>query len=304
MRQGNVMDKIKEWVSAHKTILIQIGAVISIAIVVCAIMVNDMAASKDEFTAEVTRLDGGITTVGSTVSSLGTKVVATETIAKANQSRIDGVSDTLAETSETIAALDTRMELAKGQIDTLITLTQGIGGLEVVVANITANLTAQGQTLVALNTTATDHSAAIEALAADITAIEAAIEALEVELATMTRPPEAWLTGSFSNYTVHARAGKTGDYLAIVHLCYAPPIGIEEFYGSINWDVYALSNYVEEWTWAGGDDWAITKVSFSIGVFDIKAGKATTIQVVTGGIHADYAPNWAYVEIWPVKKES
>lgn len=248
MRGTSKIDTVKMWVLAHKVLLIQIGAVISIAVIVAAVMIHDIVPTKTAFTKEVERLDTGITTVGSTVSGLGSRLVAIEASAQATQEELDAATDAM-------ATLHTRLDLANEHIDTL----------------------------------------------------SAQLEAAE---AMFGSPPEAWLTGTAGNYTLHAKASEAGNFTATIHLSYETPVeatngtyqqALDAFYGSIDWDADNLNDYVPALSY-DGTGWNVIRVSFSVGVFKLEAKTEKAIAVLFDGLHEHYAPDWAYVEIWPAVK--
>jgi hypothetical protein len=67
---GTFMDRIRE----HKTLLIQVGVVIAIAVLVSAIMIMQLAATNGDIAAEATRVDTEFAGVTTHINTLGTSL--------------------------------------------------------------------------------------------------------------------------------------------------------------------------------------------------------------------------------------
>lgn len=155
MRGTSKVDTVKMWVLSHKVLLIQVAAVISIAVIVAAIMIHDIVPTKTAFTKEVERLETGITTVGSTVSGLGSKLVTIEGSVKTTQDELDAVTDTL-------PALRTRLDLAEEYINTIGAQVEAVEAMlgsppEAWLTGIAGNYTLHAKASEAGNFTATIH---------------------------------------------------------------------------------------------------------------------------------------------------
>ena len=137
---------------------------------------------------------------------------------------------------------------------------------------------------------------------------------LEAQLALVAgSPPEGYLTGTFANstgnYTLHAKCSEAGNFTANINLVYSAPVSLgnatayddamQVFYGSINWTAANTTVYVPTLAY-NSTTWGVSKVQFNIGTFGLAANNETTIPVLFGGLNATYAPDFSYVEIWPV----
>lgn len=140
--------------------------------------------------------------------------------------------------------------------------------------------------------------------------MENLITAVQGDLATVTcSPPEGYLTGTAGNYTLHTKAGRTGNFTANVHLVYSPPIGagnattqakaLQVFYSSINWTAPSLRDYICTLAY-NGTAWEISQVSFNIGMFALAANTEETVDIKFGGLNISYEPTFAYVEVYRV----
>ena len=135
-------------------------------------------------------------------------------------------------------------------------------------------------------------------------------------LTTLTgSPPEGYLTGTFANstgnYTLHTRCDTAGNYTANINLVYLAPVivgnttqedALQTFYGSVNWTATNTMVYVPTLTY-NSTAWGVSKVQFNIGTFALAANNETPIPVVFGGLNATYAPNFAYVEVYPILRQ-
>jgi len=183
-----------------------------------------------------------------------------------------------------------------------------------VVQSINADLMATEDEVKALAATVGTYDGAIETLDARADATDATIERVEENVAAVEEAlaaidasaPEAWLTGVAGNYTLHAKSSRNDTYTATIYLHYEEPIAFEDFFGSMDWEDEHLQHYMPMMTVAmSGNTTALmlTGVSFNIGTFTLEADEEDTREVLYGGIHEDYKPDWAYVEIWPVVTE-
>ena len=136
-------------------------------------------------------------------------------------------------------------------------------------------------------------------------------------LTTLTgSPPEGYLTGTFANstgnYTLHAKCSEAGNFTANINLVYAAPVyvgnttnydeAVSAFYAGINWTATNTMVYVPTLTY-NSTAWGVSKVQFNIGTFALAANNETPIPVVFGGLNATYAPNFAYVEVYPILRQ-
>ena len=148
----------------------------------------------------------------------------------------------------------------------------------------------------------------------DIDVLQAWAEGADGRIATVeaeNSPPEGYLTAnSTGNYTLHAECSEAGNFTANVHLMYAAPIyvgntttydeAIGAFYAGINWTL-ANRDYIPVVT-SNGTDWGVAQVWFNIGTFALAANNVTAVPILFGGLNSTYAPDFAYVEVWPVLK--
>lgn len=122
-------------------------------------------------------------------------------------------------------------------------------------------------------------------------------------------PPRAWLTGTFGSHTLHAKSNQAGNFTGIIYLGYDSPVALNATSHGAAMDEFAAG--LDEPTHAyvptlsfNGTAWHVTSVHFNVGTFTLEAKTEKAIEVVAGGIHEDFAPDWAYVEIWPVWREN
>lgn len=121
-------------------------------------------------------------------------------------------------------------------------------------------------------------------------------------------PPEGYLTGTFGNYTLHAKCSTAGNYTANVHLVYSRAFGyagtynetIANFYTGINW-TQATPAYCTVVTF-NGTAWGISQVWWNIGTFELVANAEKVVAITFGGLNSTYEPDFAYVEVFPVLK--
>lgn len=347
MPYGMFKDRAREWLTTNKLLLIQLGAAVAIAVIVGAIMIPSIAVTKRGQVATVNRLEQGISHVGSEVADLAQKHGDLEDDVEAIDTELGSITGTASEQANQLTAVKTRVTILEGTNGQIALNTEGITELETHLAAISANITTMGEDIAALNATltsmgaeietlnatATDNSTAIavleaqvavleqecEDITAGIVAINAALDtigeditALEAAVADITSPPQAYLSGSFGDYTLHAEACQAGEYAAVIHLCYGSPVelaggnytaAIADFYASIDWGDPDVRDYVPALSYDGAG-WGVTGISFNIGTFTLEARTEKAVAVEFGGLDSDYEPDWAYAEIWPALKES
>lgn len=134
------------------------------------------------------------------------------------------------------------------------------------------------------------------------------IAAIQGNLAELNSPPEAYLTGTFGNYTVHAGCREAGNFTANVHLVYSPSVGNAANYTEVLDGFYAGVNFTEA-TQAyvpiaafNGTVWGISQVWWNIGIFRLVANNETAVSVTCAGLNSTWEPDFAYVEIYPALK--
>jgi hypothetical protein len=131
---------------------------------------------------------------------------------------------------------------------------------------------------------------------AGLLALNATVSALPNSL------PEAYLTGTFGDYTLHAKCSEAGNYTANINLVYSPPVWIDGGNETIEEALVELSpvlNWITPATAYNGTHWALTSVVFNIGVFELDANVEKAIPVAFGN-SSSIQPSYAYVEIWRV----
>jgi len=155
------------------------------------------------------------------------------------------------------------------------------------------------------------HTGSINSLKGRMDTAEGNITAICDELATVGSPPEGYLTGTFGNYTLHAKASEAGNYTANVHLVFAPPIGVgnattyseavANFTATVNWTMANVKAYVPIANY-NGTTWGISQVWWNVGTFTLVANNETAVAIPFAGLNSTYMPNFAYVEVFPVLK--
>ena len=199
----------------------------------------------------------------------------------------------------------------KGYVNTAIT------GLETDMAQASASINTLGTNLdTRMDTLEGDthgFGSRIDAIGADLstlqgwsTLIDPRITALE----SQNSPAEGYLTGTFGNYTLHAKCKEAGNFTANVHLVYVPAVTVDNatyedalaaFYGSINWTAPAVKAYVPTLTY-NSTAWQVSQLWFNIGTFAMTANNETAIDIIFSGLGSAYNATFAYVEVWPVVK--
>lgn len=113
------LDKIRE----HKTMLIQIGVVVAIAVVVSAIMITGLATAKGAYDDDIMGLEGDIARAGASINTLGTSLNArmdgVEAAAEAATSEVSIISVATTENSDAIGTLQTWKDDADPRITEL-----------------------------------------------------------------------------------------------------------------------------------------------------------------------------------------
>lgn len=130
---------------------------------------------------------------------------------------------------------------------------------------------------------------------------ETRLNTVEGDLAELTcTPPEAHLTGTFGEYTLHIKSSEAGNFTADVHLIYSPPLWID---GGNTTVEEILAGFTTSSGWVtptvsyNGTVWAVTGVGFNIGTFELAADTETTIPVTCTGLNSTWEPTFAYVEV-------
>jgi len=119
-RYGTFKDKAIGWLKANKVLLIQIGAVIAIAVIVAAIMIPQMAVMPSELKAVVARSEQAVSHVGSEIADLAKAITKVSGDLATTEGKVDELSDTVAEYDDAISGIGTRIddvEDAMGQIE-------------------------------------------------------------------------------------------------------------------------------------------------------------------------------------------
>ena len=172
-------------------------------------------------------------------------------------------------------------------------------------------LATQGD-LEAVSDTVTTHTTNIAGLQTRIGNAENRISEVQEDIAALPgSPPEGYLTGTVGNYTLHAECSIAGNYTANVNLVYLIPKSVGNattqdealnlFYSGINWAATSVPGYVGTLTYNGNTGlWGISRVSFNIGIFAMAANTETDVGIKFSGLNSTYAPDFAYVEVWPV----
>ena len=200
-----------------------------------------------------------------------------------------------------ITALQTEMVQAGASINTWGT------GLTDRIADVEENTNTNMGQLEILGIRTTDNNNAIGTLETWANGADDRIAAVEAQ----NSPPEGYLTGTFSSYTLHAKCRESGNFTANVYLVYSPPVSagnattqdeaLQSFYGGIDWAATTVRNYVCTLTY-NSTTWHISQVWFNIGTFTMAANNETAVAVNFGGLSSAYEPDFAYVEVWPVLK--
>jgi len=155
-----------------------------------------------------------------------------------------------------------------------------------------------------------DYAGDINTLTSRINDADSRINAAMNDLGELVcSPPDAYLSGTFGNYTLHLKASKAGNFTANVHLAYSSPVSVgnattqdealRAFYGSINWTSPFLRDYICTLTY-NRTVWEVSRVSFNIGTFALVAGTEKTLSIKFGGLNSSYEPDFVYVEVYPI----
>jgi hypothetical protein len=203
----------------------------------------------------------------------------------------------------------------KGAYDTQIEeLETSIGGVSTSVSHLTTTMnTAQAQ-ITSIGNKATANQAYINDLEGRLAEAEGNITDIRDSLAEVTASPlEAYLTGAFGNYTLHAKVSDAGHYTANIHLIYLAPFyvgnvttyddAIGAFYAGINWTAVNITipAYAPVVSF-NGTAWGLSQVWWNIGTFILAANNETAIPILFGGLSGNYTPDFAYAEIYKVVK--
>ena len=182
-----------------------------------------------------------------------------------------------------------------------------------IVQSMDVDLAAAEDKVDALGVTVSGYDDTIAAAVAKADAADAALEDLQGRITVLNAATlEAWLTGTSGNYTVHAKAGKAGDYATIIHLGYTAPAALNgadyaaamaDFYDNLDTAAANFRAYVPTVSY-NGTAWHLNGILFSAGLVTLEAGTEKATPVLFGGLPVGYKPDWAYVEIWPVWRES
>jgi hypothetical protein len=135
--------------------------------------------------------------------------------------------------------------------------------------------------------------------------VESRVSTVEGELLGLNLT-EVYLAGTFGNYTLYAKSSETGNFTAKVHLMYSRAFGYngtyedaqQYFYSGINW-TQGTPSYATVITF-NGTAWNLGELWWNIGVFPLTANNETAFNITCAGLNSTYAPDFSYVEIWPV----
>jgi len=119
-RYGTFKDKAIGWLKANKVLLIQIGAVIAIAVIVAAIMIPQMAVMPSELKAVAARSEQAVSHVGSEIADLAKAITGVSGDLATTEGKVDELSDTVDGYDAAISGIGTRIddvEDAMGQIE-------------------------------------------------------------------------------------------------------------------------------------------------------------------------------------------
>lgn len=170
--------------------------------------------------------------------------------------------------------------------------------------NVTNKFNNQARTINGLSTRMGNAENKLNVAREDITTIQGDL----TELACT--PPEGYLTGTFGNYTLHAKSNESGNFTANVHLLYSLGVGdaanytaaLDGFYAGVNWSVNAtIPSYVPIAAF-NRTAWGINEIWWNVGVFELVANNETAIPVTCAGLNSTWDPSYAYVEVWPVNR--
>jgi len=190
-------------------------------------------------------------------------------------------------------------------MDTELTdLTGDVGELE-------TGATTRQEQLDGVSNTVALHTGSINSTKKRVTTIEGKITTIEDELATVGSPPEGYLTGTYGNYTLHAKASDAGNFTANIHLVYSTPIAVgngttynqavQAFCDDIDWVAANTTKYACTVIYTG-TAWGVSQVWFNIGTFSLEEGTEKAISIKFGGLNSTYEPDFAYVEVYPALK--
>ena len=119
---------------------------------------------------------------------------------------------------------------------------------------------------------------------------------------------QAYLTGTFGNYVIHAKSSEAGTFTANVHLVYSAPIyvgnattedeSMSAFYSGMDW-TETTPSYATIATF-NGTAWGISEVWFNTGIFQLEANDEKEINITCTGLNSTWEPGFAYVEVYGV----
>ena len=157
-------------------------------------------------------------------------------------------------------------------------------------------------TMGGINSTVSGQVASINALALLLNGLQTDLDNL------VCSPPDAYLGGTFGDYTLYVKSSKAGEFTANVHLVYAPPLSagnatnyttaVEYFCTGVNWTA-ANQLYIPTVAF-NGTSWVICQVSFNAGTFTVGAGTEAIIPTSCRGLEGQ--PSYAYAEVYSVRQ--
>lgn len=322
-------DRLVEWIDqrgAWTRILVAVGIMVVITIIILLAAIPSKSAVNDN-TAGISEVQ---TTLGTKASQselnswsqniskkLGTLATAAslanainqikESDIKTMQGRLTTAEGKLEDAGIDIDALVTQAAIHGINITTLkawsdnmsITISDAIAQIKVATNQTMIN----EQDIVVLE-------ALTDSITGNVTAMFTTLLDIEGDLEdAMNSPPEAYLTGTFGNYILHAKSNVAGDFTANVHLVFSPPLGVgnattysqavANFYASLIWMAPNIKAYVPVPTY-NGIDWGISEVWWSVDTFELAANTETNFNIIFGGLAA--MPSFAYVVIYPALK--
>ena len=109
-------ERAQEWLRMNRTLLIQMGVVVCIAIIVAAIMIPDIATTKGEHALAMERVDQGFSAVGSEVADLAGDVNAVASDLAGVEAGLTTVTATVDAHGTNISALDNKVDAAQAKL--------------------------------------------------------------------------------------------------------------------------------------------------------------------------------------------
>lgn len=141
-----------------------------------------------------------------------------------------------------------------------------------------------------------------------LSGVEGNVTAINDSWAKLTcSPPEAYLTGTFRDYTLHVKSSEAGNFTANMHLVYSPSVGnainytetLDGFYAGINWAEPSIPAYICSVNF-NGSAWGISEVWFNIGTFEITDNE-TRIDITCAGLNSAWEPDFVYAEVFKIQ---